>query len=99
MPVLMKPLDRNTTPPGGWRFYQPETGWSMPNPLSQSWATAVEAIMQHRKANPALEATAGDAAADLEAYTRSRVPGEAVRDNGSGQTVRKPGGCLACGKR
>ena len=73
----------------------------MPNPLSQSWATAVERIVQHRKANEALQATASvaQAEADLEAYTRSRLPSVVVVDNGSGSTVRKPAPCSACGKR
>lgn len=96
----MQPLDRNSTPPGGWKFYQPETQWTMPTPLSQSWKTAVERIVQHRKANPALAetATVAQAEADLEAYTRSRIP-KAIVDDGSGSAVRPSGGCGGCGKR
>ena len=96
----MQPLDRNATPPGGWKFYQPETQWTMPNPLSQSWKTAVERIVQHRKANPALAdtATIAQAEADLEAYTRSRLPRPVV-DDGSGRTAKTNSGCGGCGRR
>ena len=96
----MLPLDRNATPPGGWKFYQPETQWTMPNPLSQSWKTAVERIVQHRKANPALADTANvaQAEADLEAYTRSRLPRPVV-DDGSGRTAKANSGCGGCGRR
>lgn len=96
----MQPLDRNATPPGGWKFYQPETQWTMPTPLSQSWKTAVERIVQHRKANPALAntATVAQAEADLEAYTRSRLPRPVV-DDGSGRTAKANSGCGGCGRR
>ncbi len=96
----MQPLDRNATPPGGWKFYQPETQWTMPTPLSQSWKTAVERIVQHRKANPALAdtATVAQAEADLEAYTRSRLPRPVV-DDGSGRTAKASSGCGGCGRR
>jgi hypothetical protein len=96
----MQPLDRNSTPPGGWKFYQPETQWTMPNPMSQSWTTAVERIVQHRKANAALAdtATVAQAEADLEAYTRSRLPRQVV-DDGSGRTAKANSGCGGCGRR
>lgn len=93
-------MNRDTLPPGGWKFYQPETQWMMPEPMSQSFRTAVERIVQHRLANPALAATANaeQAEADLEAYTLSRIqkPGEpGSTPKGSAQT----GGCGACGRR
>lgn len=40
-------------PPKGWSYFQPETGWRMPAPLTQSYATAVQMIIKHRMANPA----------------------------------------------
>lgn len=98
----MNPLDRTVTPPGGWRFYQPETEWRMPDPLSQSWQTAVERIVQHRKANAALAetATVAHAEADLEAYTLSRLPKVMPVDDGSGRTAPVvSGGCGGCGRR
>ena len=68
-------MDRTVTPNGGWKFYQPETGWSMPDPLSQTFDSAVALIASHRRANPALAATAdlGVVERDLESYTRSRL--------------------------
>lgn len=73
----------------------------MPDPLSQSWTTAVDRIVQHRRANEALKATAtvAQAEVDLEAYTRSRLPANVVVDDGSGSTVRKAAPCAVCGKR
>lgn len=101
MPILMKPLNRNTVPPRGWTFYQPETEWTMPDPLSQSFQTAVERIVQHRRANPALAATATNEQAekDLEAYTLSRLPRVTPTDDGSGRSVSHPGGCGGCPRR
>lgn len=42
--------DRNKHPPGGYRFYQPETNWSPPAWLS--FEDTVAAIIQHRLRNP-----------------------------------------------
>lgn len=68
-------MDRTVTPSGGWQFYQPETGWRVPEPMSQTFASAVSLIAAHRRANPALSATAevSTVEADLESYTRSRL--------------------------
>lgn len=43
---------RNNFPPGGFKFLQPETGWSAPE--WQSFDVVVRALIDHRKANPAL---------------------------------------------
>lgn len=43
---------RNNFPPGGFKFIQPETGWSAPD--WQSFDVVVRALIEHRKANPAL---------------------------------------------
>jgi len=37
-------------PPQGWRFRQPETGWSAPG--GQTFGQVVEAIISHRQQNP-----------------------------------------------
>lgn len=46
--------DRNMFPPGGWQFYQPQTGWKIPTPTGQSFVKSVDLIIQHRLNNPAL---------------------------------------------
>lgn len=43
--------DRNTFPPGGFQFYQPQTNWSAPNPDSSSFDVTVRNIVEHRKGN------------------------------------------------
>lgn len=68
-------LNVSTTPNGGWQYYQPETGWSLTNPLNHSFSSAVNAIAKHRLANPVLASRAGaeQAAKDLEAFTMARL--------------------------
>jgi hypothetical protein len=46
--------NRNQFPPGGFQFLQPETGWQAP--AWMSFDVLVTAVIQHRKANPALVA-------------------------------------------
>jgi hypothetical protein len=43
-----------STPPGGWQFRQAQTLWSMPAPVSQTLNSAVQAILRHRRDNPAV---------------------------------------------
>jgi len=53
----MKMKDRNKFPPGGWRFYVPETKWSI-----QPWISfdaAVAQIIQHRQGNTFLTQSKG----------------------------------------
>lgn len=38
--------------PGGWKFFQPETSWNLPNNVS--FDVGVQAIIAHRKGNPFL---------------------------------------------
>ena len=70
------PLTRTESPPGGWQFYQPETKWSLPDPMNHSFATAVAAIMKHREANAVLSKRASqvEVQQDLEAFTLARLP-------------------------
>lgn len=43
---------RDAFPPNGWMFLQPETRWEAPT--WQSFNVVVQALIEHRKANPAL---------------------------------------------
>jgi len=60
-------------------YYQPQTRWSAPTPLSSSFDSTVELIIRHRKANPAVVAKNNlslnfdTVANELEAYTRKRL--------------------------
>jgi hypothetical protein len=62
-------------PPGGWQFFQPETGWSIKRPMEASFHEAVNMIVKHRRANPVLAETATreQAHTDLIAFTRARL--------------------------
>ena len=93
-------LTRTTSPPGGWKFYQPETRWSLPDPMNHSFTTAVEAIIKHRLANPVLKSKASQLQVqqDLEAFTLARLPKPTqslIRPDES--QPRK--GCRSCGGR
>lgn len=54
----MKESDFNEhrIPPGGWRWYQPETKWRAPTPLSSTLDQTVQLIRKMRQANPAITA-------------------------------------------
>ena len=52
----MSNLSRSQTPSGGWIFYQPQTGWHMPNPVSVTFGQTVILIIKHRLANGAISA-------------------------------------------
>jgi hypothetical protein len=95
----MPTLTRTETPNGGWQFYQPETNWSLPDPMNHSWDTAVLAIMKHRQANPVLRSRAGqiEVQNDLEAFTLARLPKKTKSLIAPNETpVRK---CRSCGGR
>lgn len=71
----MKIKDRNQFPPRGWVFFQPETTWWAPDPMSNGFSAQVQNIINHRRANPRfnLATDATSVANDLEAYTCSRI--------------------------
>ena len=46
----------STSPPHGWIFKQPQMGWDMPNPVSQTISSATKEIIKMRLKNPALTA-------------------------------------------
>lgn len=72
-------MDRHTFPNGGWQFYQPQTGWHAPAPVSFTFDQIVIEIIKHRKANPAVTAkfklaTEFNAVAtELETFTAKRL--------------------------
>lgn len=52
----MLELNEHQIPPGGWQFYQPETKWRNPTPISSTLSQTVQLIVKMRKANPAITA-------------------------------------------
>lgn len=75
----MSELSRSQFPPGGWQFYQPQTGWNAPSPKSSTFDQTVVLIIKHRLANPALlvkhkwSTDPASVANELETYTRMRL--------------------------
>lgn len=75
----MTQLSRTQTPPGGWIFFQAQTGWSVPNPVSQTFNQAVDLILKHRLSNPAvtkkfnLSTSKAEVGDELENFTRRRL--------------------------
>lgn len=66
--------DRVHFPPGGFKFYQPETNWNAPDNLG--FDAVVQAIIDHREANPGRFKWATDAAsvaAELDAFCEARL--------------------------
>lgn len=47
-------MNLNETPPGGWQWYQSQTGWHMPTPVGLTHDQAVNILIKHRKANLAI---------------------------------------------
>lgn len=66
-------------PPGGWKFFQPQSGWWVPNPVSVTFDQAVQLIIKHRLANGPITAKHGLATdstkvgQELDTYTRMRL--------------------------
>lgn len=77
-------INRHTTPPGGWVFRQPQTGWKAPTPIASTFDQTVILILQHRKGNPAIVAkhnlpiTKEAIGWELENFTRARLGVKAV---------------------
>lgn len=46
-------MNTSQTPPGGWQFVQPQTGWAMPTPVGLTHDQAVNMLIKHRLANTA----------------------------------------------
>lgn len=72
-------FNRHNTPPQGWMYRQPQTGWTAPTPIASTFSQTVQLIIAHRKANPAITAQHKLATNqqvvenELEAYTRKRL--------------------------
>lgn len=68
----------NAFPPGGWFFREPKTGWRTGG-TGTDYATTVQAIMTHRKANPVLGISSDQATAevDLQDFTAARLMSDA----------------------
>jgi hypothetical protein len=72
-------IDRHTFPANGWVFRQPQTGWTNPAPIGNTFDQTVQLIIKHRKANPAITAKFALAtnpekvAWELEMFTRKRL--------------------------
>lgn len=100
----MSTLKRSDFPPGGWRFYQPETKWNAPDPLINSFHRMVTVIYQHRAANPqaSLSLDTDKIGQDLEEYTRTRLnirPVAPYADLPDKPAAKKRRGCGTCGSR
>lgn len=95
-------FNRDIFPPGGWQYYQPETNWSLPNPLNYSFTGAAELIHSHRAANAALAggSTLAKAMADLENYTRTRLGQNQAPPATAASYEQQPiSGCRTCGRK
>lgn len=71
----MTQLSETQIPPGGWQFYQPQTKWAVPNPISVTLNQATELLRRHRSANPQFDLPVSYQACKEEilAYTRARL--------------------------
>lgn len=49
-------MNTSATPPGGWQFHSPQTGWNAPTPVASTFDQTVNLIIKHRRANPAIVA-------------------------------------------
>lgn len=71
----MTELSESRIPPGGWQWYQPQTKWNMPNPISITLGQATDLLIAHRKANPQFDLPIGffEVKNEILAYTRARL--------------------------
>lgn len=75
----MSMLSRTQFPPGGWQFFQPQTGWSAPTPIASTFDQTVQLIIKHRLSNGAITAKHNLATdpvsvgTELETYTAMRL--------------------------
>lgn len=69
---------RTKWPPGGWKFIQRETGWTLPAGLD--WHHSVLAIISHRAANPRFQVSTdyNTVADELDAYQCARLGNDPV---------------------
>lgn len=50
--VSITPINPGGVPPGGWNYTEAATGWSYPDVYAGTWGQLINAIIQHRQANP-----------------------------------------------
>src|SRR4051812_45477601 len=65
--------NRQAFPPGGFQYFQAETGWNMPG--GKTFVDAVAAIITHRQGNPrfGLSVKEDEVAGQLDTYTCHRI--------------------------
>ena len=92
----MNSFSRSQFPPGGWEFYQPQTGWSNPMPKAYTFDRTVQEIIKHRLANPAVlvkHKLSVDPIAvgnELENYTRLRTGQPQIGEGGPKSNPQQP---------
>lgn len=79
MIMIVTEFSRERTPPNGWMFREPSTGWTAPTPIGSTFSQTVSLIIAMRRKNPAITAKFNLAtnpeavASELEKYTRKRL--------------------------
>jgi Mb-OB3b family methanobactin precursor len=65
----------HVTPPGGFQFRQPQTGWTAPTPLGSTFDQTVELIIRHRLNNPRFNLSTDweEVSQELETFTCARL--------------------------
>lgn len=98
-------ISRDNFPPRGWEFYQPETGWRIPDPMIGGFSENVWKIIKHRKNNLAIPlATDYESVSwELDNFTAHRLNNNPKWVTGGSYTpppqpvnVNRRKGCGAC---
>lgn len=77
--MIVTEFSRQRTPPNGWQFREPSTGWTAPTPIGSTFSQTVDLIIAMRRKNPAITAKFNLAtnpevvASELEKYNRKRL--------------------------
>lgn len=68
-------ISRTSWPNGGWEFFQPETNWRAPQPMSDNFSRTVDRIIAMRRNNPrfGLSLDPERVATELDTYTCHRL--------------------------
>lgn len=75
----MADINTHEIPSGGWQWFEPQTGWKLPTPISSTFDQSVSLIIRHRLSNTAmvvkhrLPTDAATVGGQLLAYTRKRL--------------------------
>ena len=104
-------ISRDSFPPGGWKFFQPETGWWAPAPNETSFDRTAVQIYNHRQLNKSFQFSLDldSIEWELENFTALRLkhnPRYVSSYDPETQTAqianaprRKTRGCGSCGSR